>query len=1254
MNKSIARIVIAALILLGIVILANEVNAALSCNVTDSCDFTTVFHMSNVTDAHAELKNNTDYDYKVCCWDTANRTIGTGCGYSSTNLLHLSDQTDAHAELANESDYNSNVCLNTTVGNITFAYSDVCTGYDTCLATVSTNITGKSTDLHVADCTTDPYATKVCVSLAQKGTISTDTSATPFYTTSANPQPPENASCLLDMKRGDKCNVTWAVVATGPIHSIWEFFATFTSLNYSGYVATQQSNNVNVTIAGDATPTINIPTISPSPAYTNNSLDCSWTVTDPDTASVTANITWYKNRTMNRTESVSCTAGSVCNTTDDITSNLTSKGNVWNCTVFAYDGNSSSTNNSVAITITNSIPTVANVTINSTDNLNRTNGTLTGSFGFSDADSIDSLQNNQTRWYNNSVEVAALNNLTIVGSGNLSEGQSWVLSVRVYDGEDWSSWVNSTSLTIANTAPNASNVVLNSTDNLNRTNGTLQGFWTFSDSDGDVQQDNETRWYNNSIEIPALVNLTTVGAGNTTKGENWVFSARVYDGEDWSEWINSSILKINNTLPTHTIPILNSSTGGNYTNESLTCYNQSVSDIDNDTVTLYYKWYNNNTLISSATKNTLGYNNFSKNDNITCEITPGDGEANGTALNSTKLIILNYQPVFNNTITNITWNENTNLINNLTLNNYFYDIDNDNLTYNVTGNSSIRVLINQTTSNVTFRPTTNWDGTEYIIFTATDGGYDTSSNNITLTVNHIEVCGDSICDGSETCTTCLTDCGSCGGGGEGEGEGPGEGEGEGPGEGEGEGPGEGEGEGPAAAPSSVSYSGGITQNILPCSNVTYTETEELPTITETKLDAKIPQGYSTVLEPFNLDCSGESVELTFSIPDDYIDVQLLKCKNQLCAPTIVHEITKLECGEIVKEVRRETRYLTPELMAIGITETNISISEFKKALRSGNNSVKFYGEIFENLTASLSMPSKEIEEAKNPALKITGTPLVLRLNNKVDLTTTITIPYIDENIFEKDSVAMYAKTEEGWDYLGGEIDEENRLVTANITNISTYLNKNNEATFALMGILCTYCVNSSLELIYEPKEKSRDAIILVHGLASSPVTYQQIIDDVRLTNQPFHLLTFGYPGSKSIKEAADEFSSLIEAKSAEFDNIYIVAHSLGGLITQQALYRSYNQSYSYIPKVRKVILVGVPNEGSPVIEVYKEVFGELINREDAQFSLFNLNGRMLDDVAKGIITPRVPTINYYVIAGTRNYALNLLFFKTSTERLFAT
>src|SRR3989338_1543860 len=227
MNKTIARIIIAAFILSAMLIFANKADAALSCNVTESCDYTDVFHMSNATDAHAELNNNSDYSYKVCCRDTANRTISTGCGYLSTTLLHLSGETDAHAEQANESDYSFNVCMNTTIGNISYGYADNCTsaGYDTCLASISTDITGKSTDLHVADCVTDPYATMICVSLAEKGVIPTTVGATPFYTTSANPQPPENASCLRDMKGGDKCNVTWVVVPTGPIHSVWQFFA---------------------------------------------------------------------------------------------------------------------------------------------------------------------------------------------------------------------------------------------------------------------------------------------------------------------------------------------------------------------------------------------------------------------------------------------------------------------------------------------------------------------------------------------------------------------------------------------------------------------------------------------------------------------------------------------------------------------------------------------------------------------------------------------------------------------------------------------------------------------------------------------------------------------------------------------------------------------------------------------------------------------------------------------------------------------
>ena len=75
-----------------------------------------------------------------------------------------------------------------------------------------------------------------------------------------------------------------------------------------------------------------------------------------------------------------------------------------------------------------------------------------------------------------------------------TKNQIWVFSVRVSDGTSLSNWVNSTTLTINNVAPTAENVTINSTDFLNRTNGTLQGFFSFADIDGDTLSANETKW----------------------------------------------------------------------------------------------------------------------------------------------------------------------------------------------------------------------------------------------------------------------------------------------------------------------------------------------------------------------------------------------------------------------------------------------------------------------------------------------------------------------------------------------------------------------------------------------------------------------------------------------------------------------------------------------------------------------------------------------------------------------------------------
>ena len=66
--------------------------------------YTDVLHMSNLTNAHAELPNSSLYNYSVCCKDL--RGYFAIYNSSGTNFLDLSNYTNAHVELPNELNYN--------------------------------------------------------------------------------------------------------------------------------------------------------------------------------------------------------------------------------------------------------------------------------------------------------------------------------------------------------------------------------------------------------------------------------------------------------------------------------------------------------------------------------------------------------------------------------------------------------------------------------------------------------------------------------------------------------------------------------------------------------------------------------------------------------------------------------------------------------------------------------------------------------------------------------------------------------------------------------------------------------------------------------------------------------------------------------------------------------------------------------------------------------------------------------------------
>jgi len=102
-------------------------------------------------------------------------------------------------------------------------------------------------------------------------------------------------------------------------------------------------------------PSVSSATITPTTAYTNNSLLCNATITDPNADTLTAYFKWYYNNTLNETGSLS----PITNNTNTLISTLgygnTTKGDEWICEITPYDETVNGTD------LNSSIKTISNI-----------------------------------------------------------------------------------------------------------------------------------------------------------------------------------------------------------------------------------------------------------------------------------------------------------------------------------------------------------------------------------------------------------------------------------------------------------------------------------------------------------------------------------------------------------------------------------------------------------------------------------------------------------------------------------------------------------------------------------------------------------------------------------------------------------------------------------------------------------------------------------------------------------------------------
>lgn len=337
----------------------------------------------------------------------------------------------------------------------------------------------------------------------------------------------------------------------------------------TGYDGTDDSaalNSSQLTIS-NTLPSVSGISITPSTAYTHNTLKALYTFTDNDSDTNTSTYRWFKGGAL--------ISGA---TNPTLTPNKFNKSNTIIVEVTPNDGTGNGVpGNSSGLVINNSPPTASLVNITPTTAY--TNTSLTGQYTYADNDT-DAESGTTRRWFKDDALVSGVTGATL-NSGNFSKGNVIKFEVTPNDGSIAGAGVNSSGLTISNLAPsvtaptNASSVY--GTDNTN---------WsvTYSDPDGDVGNVTFMHFVasSNTHNTTALnvadgaTASTLYLAGNYSTDNNVTCKAFASDGAATSSTRQTSITVANKAPSIKMYVPLPSGTIGGYNQH----FNYSLTDDD--------------------------------------------------------------------------------------------------------------------------------------------------------------------------------------------------------------------------------------------------------------------------------------------------------------------------------------------------------------------------------------------------------------------------------------------------------------------------------------------------------------------------------------------------------------------------------------------------------------------------------------------------------------------------------------------------
>ncbi len=126
--------------------------------------------------------------------------------------------------------------------------------------------------------------------------------------------------------------------------------------------------------------------------------------------------------------------------------------------------------------------------------------------------------------------------------------------------------------------------------------------------------------------------------------------------------------------------------------------------------------------------------------------------------------------------------------------------------------------------------------------------------------------------------------------------------------------------------------------------------------------------------------------------------------------------------------------------------------------------------------------------------------------------------------------------------------------------------------------------------------RSRDHIILVHGFGSWPGTFERFLNWMKMDYSTFDVQLYSYHWEDEIALSARYLAYFLERDFRPGrDNLYLIGHSMGGLVVKEALASSNPRVDRRM--IKKIIYIGTPHDGvlatkAQAIEIAKIYLGD--------------------------------------------------------------